>query len=79
VVRHSRYMAENKHEDPVQFSGRMRIKDVAYGIDVIEASGGQSLIGKATKRVFEQMVECGMGDRNDSELIDTLRMLHGKA
>ena len=26
VARHSRYMAENSHEDPVQFSGKNRIK-----------------------------------------------------
>ena len=78
VIRHARYMAENKHEDPVQFSGRMRIKDVAYGIRLIEDAGGQSVIGHATQKVFEQMVEHGMGDLNDSELIDTLRLVHGK-
>lgn len=78
VVRHARYMAENKHEDPVQFSGRMRIKDVQYGIQLIEDAGGQSVIGHATKQVFGQMVECGMGDHNDSELIDALRLVHRK-
>ncbi|NIA27712.1 MAG: NAD-binding protein, partial [Desulfobulbaceae bacterium] len=78
VARHARYMAENSHENPVQFSGSMRIKDVAYGIQLIEAAGGQSVIGHATKQVFEQMVELGMGDLNDSELIDTLRIVHQK-
>lgn len=76
VARHSRYMAENSHEDPVQFSGRMRIKDMAYGIGLIEGVGGQSVIGHAAKQVFEQMVELSMGDLNDSELIDTLRIVH---
>lgn len=79
VVRHAQYMAENKHEDPIQFSGRMRIKDVDYGIRLIESVGAQSLIGHATKEVFEQMVANGMGDLNDSELIDTLRLVHKKA
>lgn len=78
VARHSRYMAENSHEDPVQFSGRMRIKDMAYGIGLIEEVGGQSVIGHAAKQVFEQMVELSMGDLNDSELIDTLRIVHQK-
>ncbi len=78
VVRHARYMAENSHEDPVQFSGRMRIKDMAYGIGLIESAGGQSVIGHAAKKVFEQMVELDMGDLNDSELIDTLRAVHQK-
>jgi len=70
-------MAENKHEDPVQFSGRMRIKDVSYGIGLIESVGAQSVLGHATNQVFGQMVENGMGDLNDSELIDTLRLVHG--
>jgi 3-hydroxyisobutyrate dehydrogenase len=78
VARHSRYMAENRHEDPVQFSGRNRIKDVEYGIRLIESVGAQSVIGHATKEVFGQMVEHGMGDLNDSELIDTLRLGHKK-
>lgn len=78
VVRHVHYMAENKHEDPIQFSGRMRIKDLDYGIRLIESVGAQSLIGDATKAVFEQMVANGMGDLNDSELIDTLRLVHKK-
>ena len=75
VVRHAHYMAENSHEDPVQFSGRMRIKDVEYGIGLIESVGAQSVIGHATKNVFEQMVQLGNGDLNDSELIDTLRAI----
>ncbi len=78
VVRHARYMAENDHEDPVQFSGRMRIKDMAYGIRLIEDVGGQSVIGHAAKQVFEQMMALSMGDLNDSELIDTLRAVHQK-
>ena len=78
VARHSRYMAENRHEDPVQFSGHNRIKDVDYGIRLIESVGAQSIIGHATKIVFGQMVEIGMGDLNDSELIDALRVAHNK-
>jgi len=78
VERHSRYMAENQHEDPVQFSGKNRIKDVDYGIRLIESVGAQSVIGHATKQVFGQMVEHGMGDLNDSELIDALRVVHKK-
>ena len=77
VVRHSRYMAYDEHEDPIQFSGRGRIKDLGSGIGVIEQVGAQSVIGRAAKSVFEQMVKLGTGDLNDSELIDTLRAEHG--
>jgi len=78
VARHSKYMAENKHEDPIQFSARGRIKDVDYGVRLIEEYGAQSVLGHATIRVFEQMVELGMGDRNDSELVDALRIAASK-
>ncbi len=77
VIRHSRYMAHDEHEDPVQFSAFGRIKDLSYGIELIEKIGAQSAIGRATRSVFEQMVARGDGDRNDSELIDTLRAEHG--
>jgi 3-hydroxyisobutyrate dehydrogenase len=78
VRRHARYMAENKHEDPVQFSGANRIKDMSYGIQLVESVGAQSVIGHAARSVFGQMVEQGMGDLNDSELIDTLRQVHNQ-
>lgn len=73
VKLHSRNMAENIHQDPVMFSGRNRIKDTGYGVQLIESLGAQSILGTATLRVWRQMVEFGMGDRNDSELIDALR------
>ncbi|MGE0630037.1 MAG: NAD(P)-dependent oxidoreductase [Hyphomicrobiaceae bacterium] len=76
VIRHSRYMASGKHEDPVQFSARSRIKDILYGVEFIEKIGGQARIGRTAAEVFGQAVDVGMGDRNDSELIDALRRIH---
>jgi 3-hydroxyisobutyrate dehydrogenase-like beta-hydroxyacid dehydrogenase len=76
VIRHSKYVAYDTHEDPVQFSGKNRIKDLTYGIELMEKLGAQSVIGRATRAVFEQMLELEMGDLNDSELIDTLRIIH---
>ena len=78
VIRHCRYMAENKHENPIQFSGKMRMKDVEYGVRLIEGYGAQSVLGHATNKVFGKMVEHGMGDLNDSELIDALRVAAGR-
>jgi len=74
VKLHARNMAENIQEKPIMFSGRNRIKDTDYGIKLIESLGAQSILGRATKQVWEQMVEQGLGDRNDSELIDALRI-----
>jgi len=74
VKLHSKNMAENIHQSPISFSGKNRIKDTDYGIKLIESLGAQSILGHATKQVWKQMVEHGMGDRNDSELIDALRI-----
>ena len=36
------------------------------------------MIGKAAVAVFQQSVQVGLGDANDSELIDALRKAHAK-
>jgi 3-hydroxyisobutyrate dehydrogenase len=78
VIRHTKYVATGQHERPVHFSGRNRLKDVTYGINFIEKIGAQSRLGHAAAEVYQQMVDVGMGDLNDSELIDALRKIHGK-
>ena len=78
VIRHTKYVATGQHEKPVHFSGRNRLKDVNYGVDFIEKIGAQSRMGRAAAEVYQQMVDVGMGDLNDSELIDALRSIHGR-
>jgi 3-hydroxyisobutyrate dehydrogenase len=78
VIRHTRYVATGKHENPVHFSCRNRLKDVTYGVDFIEKIGAQSHLGHSAAEVLNRMIDLGMGDRNDSELIDALRQIHGK-
>ncbi len=79
VIRHAKYMALGRHEDPVQFSGRNRIKDIKYGVKLAEKVGAQSIIGRAAAEVFGQMIPLGMSDLNDSELIDALRAAHKRS
>ncbi len=78
VKLHSKNMAEGIIDDPIMFTGKNRIKDTSYGIEVIDSFGAQSVLGRGTKKVWEQMVEEGMELRNDSELIDALRAAHRK-
>ena len=75
MSRHSAVMAEGKRNQPVGFSGRGRLKDSQYGVQFAGKLGRQALIGQAASDVFNQMVEVGMGDANDSEVIDALRLL----
>jgi 3-hydroxyisobutyrate dehydrogenase len=78
VRRHTKYVASGKHENPVHFSGRNRLKDMTYGVAYIEKIGAQSHVGHAAIDVLNTMIEMGMGDLNDSELIDTLRRIHSR-
>ena len=54
------------------------VRTAPYGVEYIEAIGGQSRLGRTAAEVFGQAVEVGMGDLNDSELIDALRKIHAK-
>ena len=59
----------------VGFSGKGRLKDSLYGVQFAKKLGRQSIVGDAAVQVFNQMVEAGMGDANDSEVIDALRAI----
>lgn len=78
VKLHSKNMAEGIKQDPIMFTGFGRIKDTSYGVELIENLGAQSILGRAAIRVWEQMIEHGIADHNDSELIDALRMAAAK-
>jgi 3-hydroxyisobutyrate dehydrogenase len=71
---HSAAIAEGKKGQEVAFSGHGRLKDAIYGMRLAEKLGRQASVGKAAAEVWRQMVDIGMGDANDSELIDALRM-----
>jgi 3-hydroxyisobutyrate dehydrogenase len=78
VAHHAETMAEGKRGQRVAFSGKGRLKDSQYGVQLASKLGRQALIGQAAADVFAQMVEVGMGDANDSELIDALRAIAKK-
>ncbi len=78
VKLHARNMADGIKEDPIMFNGYGRIKDTRYGVEMIEGLGARSLLGRATIAVWQQMVEQGIADHNDSELIDALRSAAAK-
>jgi 3-hydroxyisobutyrate dehydrogenase len=78
VAHHAATMAEGQRGQQVAFSGRGRLKDSQYGVQLAKKLGRQALVGEAATHVFNQMVEVGMGDANDSEVIDALRLIAGR-
>jgi 3-hydroxyisobutyrate dehydrogenase len=73
VKRHSRHMATGQHDNPIGFTPHGRLKDILYGVQYQEQIGGQALLGHAAAALFQQMIDIGWGERNDSEAIDGLR------
>lgn len=73
VKRHARHMADDKHDNPVGFTPRGRLKDISYGIRYHEQVGGQALVGHGAAALFQKMIDIGWGERNDSEAINGLR------
>jgi 3-hydroxyisobutyrate dehydrogenase-like beta-hydroxyacid dehydrogenase len=78
VAHHSATMAEGKRGQAVAFSGKGRLKDSQYGVQLAKKLGRQALVGEAASQVFAQMVDVGMGDANDSEVIDALRAISAR-
>jgi 3-hydroxyisobutyrate dehydrogenase len=73
VKRHARHMADDTHDNPIGFTPHGRLKDIRYGIEYQEQIGGQALVGHGAAALFQQMIDIGWGERNDSEAINGLR------
>jgi len=72
VVRHSARMSRAEHE-PVAFSGALRLKDARYGVAMALKLGASPALGQAAADAFQRLVDSGLGDANESRVIDALR------
>lgn len=73
VVRNSRLMADNCHDENVVFPAEWRLKDTLYGLALAEKFGQDVPVAKAAKTGFQKLVDDGFGDLAESKLIDVLR------
>ncbi len=68
-------MAHNEHENPPAFTGKGRLKDSRYGVEITEKLGQVSLTGNATVAVFQYMVDIGMAGAADSRVFEAVRRM----
>ncbi len=73
VVRNSRRMVAGDHDRDVVFSGRLRRKDAAYGVALAERLGLAAPLGREALRGLDSLVESGLGDQNESSIIEVAR------
>ena len=72
VVRNSRRIADENHADVV-FSGHLRRKDVAYALALAEELGLEVPFGRAASDGLDRLVASGLGDTNESSIIEVAR------
>lgn len=73
VVRNSRRMADDDHEQNIVFPGRLRHKDVTYGVRLADALNIAAPLGRTALDGLDRLVAAGLGDRNESSIIEVAR------
>lgn len=75
VVRNARRMADDAHDDDIVFSGRLRRKDTDYGMRLATRLGLTAPFGQVALDALDALVAAGLGDRNESAVIEVARRL----
>ena len=73
VVRNVARMVADHHDTDIVFSGRLRLKDVSYGMQLADHLGIDARFGDAAIQAYGELVDSGAGDVNESKVVDTLR------
>ncbi len=73
VARTSLRMAAADHDKNIIFSGKLRLKDVLYGLKLAEKLGQETPFGNAARDAFQKMADEGVDELNETKVIDILR------
>ena len=76
VVRNSRRMVVGGHDRDIVFSGRLRHKDADYGVRLADSLGVSAPLGRATLGGLDRLLSLGLGDQNESAIIEVARQAH---
>ena len=71
VIVKSRQMVEG--DQTVTFAAKWRVKDTRYGLDLARKLGQDTPLGQAALEAFQKLIEKGLGEENESRVIDVLR------
>lgn len=72
VVRNARRMVANDHDVNIMFTGRLRLKDTRCGMALARSLGETAAFGQVAEAALERLVARGLGDINESKVIDAL-------
>ena len=71
VIVKSRQMVEG--DQAVTFAAKWRVKDTRYGLELARKLGQETPLGQAAFEAFQRLIDQGLGEENESRVIDVLR------
>ena len=74
VVRNSRRMVDNDHDENVVFTPVLRLKDVEYALALARTLGLGSPFGELAAREFRELCDLGHTHTNESKIIEVARL-----
>ncbi|NQV84964.1 MAG: NAD(P)-dependent oxidoreductase [Rhodospirillales bacterium] len=73
VIRTTQRMAEGRHDKNIIFSGKLRLKDVLYALELADKLGQQTPFGQTARDAFQRLADAGFEELNETKIIDVLR------
>lgn len=73
VVRNTRRMVAEDHDDNIVFTSALRLKDVEYGVRFARAIGIDSPFGAVAEGIYRRLCDMGYAKLNESKVIDVCR------
>ena len=74
VVRNTRRIVDGNHDRDVIFTPALRLKDVRYALELARKLGIGSPFGDLAGGLFQQLVDRGHEDANESKIIEVSRL-----
>ena len=73
VIRTTQRMAEGGHDENITFTGKLRLKDVLYALEMADKLGQETPFGKTARDAFQRLADAGLDELNETKIIDVLR------
>jgi 3-hydroxyisobutyrate dehydrogenase len=73
VVRNARRIVESRHDENIQFTPQLRVKDVDYAMRLARKLGIGAPFGALANDAYRRLCELGHADSNESRIIEIAR------
>lgn len=73
VIRNVDRMVVDDHDQNITFAGKLRIKDARYGVEFAKSLGLDPAFGEAALSAYKLLVEQGVENLNESQILNAMR------